>query len=128
MCGITLPDCWCPAGTQPEWLVVSLDGSDVTPDAEWATWGKLYGIGGGEYRLIPARDTSARYVSLIPRTYSGDPDRACEEAQYGAGTLRGDPASFPLTALGPEGRVYAGDPASFPLAATLPDDGDSPWL
>jgi hypothetical protein len=45
---------WRPAGTTGQWLVVSTDGTEPSPDATWARWGKLDGT---DY--IPSRVTAS---------------------------------------------------------------------
>jgi len=44
------PHRWMAAGTQPEWMIVSLDGTDPTPDSTWADWAVLDGD-----TLVPSR-------------------------------------------------------------------------
>jgi hypothetical protein len=121
------PHRWMAAGTQPEWCIVSLDGSAPAPDATWARWGKISGTA-----YVPARSADCRYVVLRAelRNDSGDPTQFAEtiETPYfaGAAVLSGDPASFLATIPMPDGSSYAGDPAVFPAIITIPDDGDRP--
>jgi hypothetical protein len=115
------PHQWMAAGTQPEWMIVSLDGADPTPDATWERWGVMSGTD-----LVPARSSSCRYVALRAelKEYAGDPTLWANSSIAGLGTITGDATSFPLTITTPAG-AYAGDSASFPATITLPDDGDS---
>ena len=116
------PHRWLPAGTQGEWLIVSLDGAEPEPDATWAKWGKL---DGGAY--VPARSSSCRYVALRPALceYAGDSDVAASVTSD-LGTFTGDDSQFPPTITLPDGREYAGDPTVFSGTITLPDDGSLP--
>ena len=69
---------WMAAGTQPEWCVVSLDGSAPAPDATWEYWGVLDGS-----IVVPARDAEFRYVALRNdlKAYPGEADRAAAAVQ-----------------------------------------------
>lgn len=138
---------WRPAGTQPEWLVVTLDPLHAntllertwdwtfddsfgepptfTPDATWAHWSAL--VAGVQE---PTRDPRCRYWSLDPEhnnTYAGNPASFAPASRMPDGTTYdGDPTSFPLSATLPDGRTYAGDPTKFATSVRLPDDGDLP--
>lgn len=112
---------WRPAGTTGQWLIVSIDGSDVVPDVSYAKWGELY-----LSNYIPARSSDHRYIHLAAdrETYAGDPTVFAETIQPdNLANLDGDDTSFPSTITLPDGRSYAGNSASFPTTITLVDDG-----
>ena len=134
---------WRPAGTQPEWLVLTIDpllslgirtfdetfeetfgDPQIVPDASWAHWSKQNGSG----VQVATRDPRCRYWSLDPEhnnTYAGDPDLYCVAMTMpGGGTYAGDPDTYPASLTLYDGSTYAGNPASFPAALRLPDDGD----
>lgn len=115
---------WRPAGTQPEWLVVTFDGTTPTPDATWAHWSQ--NVAGTQ---TATRDADYRYWSLDPawnNMYAGDPTNFPDDTYIADGSVEGgDPASFPSSAVLPRsGTATAGDPASFPTSVQLVDDGD----
>lgn len=39
------PHRWLPAGTQGEWIIVSMDGTDPVPDATWEDWSVSVDVG-----------------------------------------------------------------------------------
>lgn len=111
---------WRMAGSLPMWLVVSLDGSEPTPDATWERWGKVDGT-----NLVPSRPTTMRFVAMRDalREYPGDPERWTNGSSTTEfGVITGDPDSFPATISLPDGTSYAGNPDNFPATITLPDD------
>lgn len=116
---------WRPAGTQPEWLVVSLDGATVVPADTWVRWG--YDSGGGVY--APLRPGNLRFVSLKPdhnNRYAGNPDSYATSVvttSHPAG-YAGDPDAWSTTIGLSDGNEYSGNDASFPDNALLLDDGD----
>lgn len=117
---------WRPAGTQPEWMIVSFDGTTPTPDATWEHWSQ--NVAGTQ---TATRSASYRYWSLAPawnNTYAGDPTNFPDDTYIVDGTTEaGDPTSFPSSATLPRsGSSYAGDPTSFPASVQLLDDGDPP--
>jgi hypothetical protein len=111
---------WLPAGTQGEWIIVSLDGSTPAPDATWVKWGKLDGT---DY--VAARSSACRYVAIrdVLREYAGDADWANSVTTFD--TWTGDSTDFPALITMPDGSYYAGT-AAFPATITLPDDGSFP--
>jgi hypothetical protein len=117
---------WRPAGTQPEWVVLSLDGTFAPTDGNEGVWSVE---GGGAHRQR-SRDADYRYISLDPahnNTYAGDSTLFSTTTTLPAGTIEGgDPTSFPASTTLPDGTAYAGDPASFPTSVRLLDDGDPP--
>lgn len=115
---------WKPAGSRGEWLVMLIGAADVTPDAAWARWSYVDGLGVRQR----ARSDAARYWRLndTVNTYAGDPTLwtgaplpAEAEAYY-----EGDPAVWPASVDGPDGTTYTGDPTQWAVDALLPDDGD----
>lgn len=116
---------WRPAGTQPEWLMVTLNNTWPEPDATWERWSKI--VAGVQRRT---RGVAYRYWSLDPahnNTPTGDPDNFCSGVYLPGGALyEGNPDSFPASTTLPSGAVYAGNPNSFPTSARLVDDGDLP--
>jgi len=112
---------WLPAGVQGEWIIVTLDGVDPTPDATWVKWGKLDGT---DY--VPSRSSTCRYVALRDalREYAGDTDWA-NDTITSLGTFTGDDTDYPATVSLPDGRSYAGI-AAFRATITMPDDGSYP--
>lgn len=116
---------WRPAGTLPEWIIVSLDGTDPVPDATWEHWSAQDGSG----VQVRTRGAAWRYWAVDParNVYSGSPALFCAALTLADdATYAGDPASFPATIDLPDGSTYAGDPASYPASVQLADDGDVP--
>lgn len=122
---------WRPAGTQPEWLVVSLDGTDPTPDATWEHWSEnTAGAAGFRDNVgtqVAARDVDFRYVSLAPaynNTYTGDPDNfPATVTLCDASTDTGDGAAWVTSTTLPDSSSYAGDD-SWVTSVQLIDDGE----
>lgn len=116
---------WNPAGTLPEWLIISLDGSPPVPDGTWGTWS--FNTGAVQ---VESRNQSMRYWSLSPtinNTYTGDPTNfPISSGMLDSASTSGDPDSFPAAASLPDGTTYAGNSARFPVAVQLLDDGDIP--
>lgn len=114
---------WRPGGTQPEWVIVSTDGSTPFPLGNWLHWSQ--NVAGTQ---VETRDPHMRFWSLAPtrnNVYAGDPTNfpaLVTECQ--GGTYAGNPASFPALATRPSGGTYAGDSTKFPATAQLFDDGD----
>lgn len=115
---------WRPAGTQPEWLVVSVDGSAVTPANSWVRWGAY---SGGTY--APVRSSGLRFVSFDPthnNRYSGDPDAYATSvvtSSHPSG-YAGDSDAWSTTIGLSDGNEYSGSNTSFPDDTLLVDDGD----
>jgi hypothetical protein len=114
---------WKPAGTQLQWVMVRISGSDAlpVPDGTWGRWGELDGT-----NYTASRPSNLRFWSLSYR-YSGDPTifaETCDDVEGNTAAYAGDPTSFPADAALPMGGgTYAGNPASFPVDVLLPDDG-----
>ncbi len=119
------PPAWKPAGSRAMWIVVSLDGTEPTPNDAWEHWSE--NVAGVQ---VASRDSAFRYVSLTPSAtslYAGDPTLFAEESPLPDGTsYAGDPdstAAWGAITL-PDGSTYSGDPTSYPLSARLLDDGE----
>jgi len=112
---------WLPAGTQGEWIIVSLDGTSPAPDATWAKWGVLDGT---DY--VPSRSAGLRYVAMRDalREYAGDADWA-NRAITPEWSFTGDDTDYPATVTMPDGITIAGDITDFPATITIPDDGSA---
>lgn len=121
---------WRPAGTQPEWLIISLDGtnpldgSGPAPASDWGTWSTI--VAGVQ---TPIRPDAYRYVSLDVshnNEYAGLREYPAEIIlMSGVHTTGSDTvwnAYIELT----EGTQVVGDPDIFPATIPLVDDGD--WL
>lgn len=117
---------WKPAGVRAEWVIVSLDGSDPTPNSAWLHWSHLRNDGVQEQ----TRSVDHRFWSLSPEVnnvYGGFPELFCEQFPLVDGSLySGDPTNFPVSITLPTGEEYIGDPTSFPTSFQLVDDGDLP--
>lgn len=115
---------WNPAGTQPEWVIVSTDGSAPAPDGLWLHWSKNDGSG----TQVEARSGNQRFWSMAPtrnNRYAGDAANyptLITECQ--GGTYAGDPTNYPALLNLPSGGTYAGDPTKWPALIQLFDDGD----
>ncbi len=116
---------WKCAGTRPEWVIVSLDGTDPEPDGTWLNWSS--NVGGTQ---TPTRSSAHRYWSLSPLTnnvYAGNPDSYADLLPLpGGGTYAGDPDNYPATITLASGAAYAGNPDNYPETIRLLDDGDLP--
>jgi hypothetical protein len=116
---------WKPAGVRAEWVIVSLDGTEPTPDGTWLHWSR--NVAGVQ---TPTRSAAHRYWSLSPahnNVYAGDPDSFAETFPMLDGTTYdGDPTSFPTSFTLPGGSTYSGNPDNFPSSLQLVDDGDIP--
>ena len=118
---------WHPEHTRPEWLILSVDGANPSPDGGWRHWSN--NVAGTQ---TAARHAHYRYWSLSPaenNTYAGNPASFAtdtymvDDVPYG-----GDPtnaAAWDEITL-PNGELYQGDSASFPAAVLLLDDGAIP--
>jgi hypothetical protein len=118
---------WHAAGTQPEWLVITVDGSTPATVA-WETPGAEID---GVWQVQPSMaHEGLLFVSLDPEhnnTFSGDPDDYPfmylllngEEYESNAG----DPITGPVLML--DGSTYEGDPDLYPATFELCDDGTS---
>ncbi len=123
---------WNPEHARPEWVVLSVDGSDPAPDGTWLHWSNAVQVG-ADVIQTPARSPDHRYWSLSPlenNVYTGDPESFCDLTYMPDGTTyAGDPEESlvswgPITL--PDGTTYAGDPESFPIDVLLLDDGTTP--
>lgn len=116
---------WKPAGVRAEWAIVSLDGTEPTPDGTWLNWSQV--VAGVR---SATRDPAFRYFSLSPtknNVYAGDPDVFGTTFPLVDGTpYSGDPDVFPTTITLSDGSSYAGNPDNFPTTIRLLDDGDVP--
>jgi hypothetical protein len=115
---------WKPAGTRAEWLIVSLDGSDQTPDGTWGTWSQ--NVSGTQ---IATRYSNWRFwaLSATVNLYAGDVDNFPDDTEMpGGGTYAGDHNVFPASTTLPDGSTYAGDHGTFPEIVRLVDDGSPP--
>lgn len=118
---------WRPSGTQPEWLIVSLDGSEPAPDATWERWSKnSAGAGDQVGTQVAARSADFRYISLAPahnNTYAGDERNfPASVTLCDASTSAGDDSWVASTTL-PNGSTSTGDD-SWVTSVQLIDDGE----
>jgi hypothetical protein len=115
---------WLPAGTQGEWIVVSMDGSTPVPDATWEDWSvTTAGV------RVAARDADMRYIALRAELLDYTPvddDFVTTFHDVEGSSMTGDDTSFPATITLPDGSTYAGDDTSWPTTITLVDDGSRP--
>lgn len=112
---------WRPAGTLPETMVFSLDGSLIAPDGSWGNWSE--NVGGTQ---VPSRDRSLRYIALAPGAldYTPDPTNNPSAFTLVDGTVyTPDPTNNPTTIPLPDGTDYTPDPTHNPTTIPLVDDG-----
>ncbi len=114
---------WNPAGTQPEWVIVSTDGSTPAPDGLWLHWSK--NVAGTQ---VEARSGTQRFWSMAParnNQYAGIASNyPALITECGGGTYAGNPANFPALLTLPSGATYVGNAANWPTLIQLFDDGD----
>lgn len=120
---------WRPAGTKPEWLVISLDGttpldgSGPAPAADWGTWSTI--VAGVQ---TPVRPDNYRYVALgvSVNEYAGIREYPAEIILMSGTHTTGSDVVWPAWITLTDGREVVGDPDVFPATIPLVDDGD--WL
>lgn len=120
----TGPVPWNPAGTQPEWVIVSTNGTDPTPADTWVRWSQ--NVAGTQTAV---RSAAFRFWSMAPtrnNVYAGNASSYCTQfPSLVSGMKTGNPASFPATITLTTGATYAGNPASYPAQLQLVDDGET---
>lgn len=112
---------WRPAGTRPEWIIVSLDGTVPAPNVTWGAWSRN---SGGEQ--IKTRSSAHRYIAFDPsrNVAAGNPDSFPEFSLPGSGSFApADADVFPATITTYSGKVIVGNPSLFPTTIPLIDDG-----